>query len=78
MVNAIDLDGFVRVWKDWDRRPRRRDTANAMESACKMVAKELGMTTSQFRDRLIFLRRRGVPHAASIRILFTEHGVIRT
>ena len=60
------LEALATAWERWDNRPGDPLRANAMEDACAAVAASVGLTTTEFRNRLTLARRDGGTRAEAI------------
>lgn len=71
-LTAVDEE-LVRAWNAWENEPGRLQTALRMETACQVVADELGITSNELRSELAAARRVGNGPETSLRLVREAH-----
>lgn len=65
---------LVEAWRRWDEYPGQDSRAGAFEDECKLLAADLGVSTSRLRDVLNDRRRAGDGYLPAIRAAITLLG----
>lgn len=60
MTDDIKQDLKI-AWKAWETRPGNVAAVLDMEDVCQKAAAFLGTDTTKFRDKLVSMRRAGLP-----------------
>ena len=58
--DEVDVQGLIRAWMEWDRRPSNRDTTYALEDKVQEISKQIGIKGSELHDMVNKFRSAGM------------------